>query len=241
MIRIRTLAAAAVLVLGQALSAAAQARDTTATFDVYFAGIKAGVAAFKGITTDSAYSVAGQLKSTGLISAVVDLRYDVKAQGALRNGTFIPTSYSENNNDGREVSRATMSFQNGVPRVMQTTPPATRGPNALDPATQGGTLDPATALFATLRDRPKTELCNRSVDIFDGSRRARIAIGPLREESGAVTCSASYQRIAGYEPWEMQERRVFPFELNFRPAGEVWQVSEVRIATVYGTAKLIRR
>ncbi len=241
MFRFRNIALVLALVLGQSAALSAQQITTDAVFDVSFRGIKAGVAAFKGVTTDNAYTVAGQLKSTGLIGAVVNLSYNVKAQGVRQGDRFIPRSYSENNRDGAAVSRATISFQNGVPNIVDTNPPATRGPYALDPATQAGTLDPGTGLFTVLRDRPRNEVCNESVDIFDGSRRARVTLGAPKEANGQITCAGSYTRIAGYEPWEMEERKTFLFRAEFRPAGDLWQVSRVGIQTVYGEARLDRR
>lgn len=234
---------AAIVALCAALAPAAQARTVTeATFDVYFSGIRAGIVIFKGIVTDTQYSVAGRMQSTGLLSLVANLRYDATAVGRIRGDRFVPVRYEESANTGQRQSEAEMDYTRGVPQVKRYAPPRDPEPYDLDPATQGGTLDPASAVFFLLRDVPADRVCQGSVDVFDGARRSLLAIATPRREGDAVICRGEYRRVAGFAPWEMDEKSRFPFTVVYRPNGDgLMAVDEVRIDTLYGTARLNRR
>lgn len=222
--------------------ARAQQTVTEAAFDLYFAGIRAGIVAFKGITTDNQYSVAGRIQSTGLLRLVANLRYDARSIGRIVGDRFVPSRYQEVANTGRRQSDALMEYEGGVPQVKRYAPPREPKPYDLDPATQGGTLDPAASVFYLLRDVPREKACRGSVEMFDGQRRSRLTVANPRTEGQKLVCDGEYRRLAGFAPWEMEEKTRFPFSVTYVPNGNgEMKVESVRIDTLYGIAKLNRR
>lgn len=235
----RALAAALILLLPAAAGAETRISQR---YDVIFAGIKAGEAAFEAILTDRQYSIAGQLRSTGLLRAVANVRYAASTVGRIARGRFVPIRYRESENTGSRVSEAVMEYRRGVPQVKSYNPPRDPSPVDVDPRTQGDTVDPATAVFLALSDVPAASACRFRVTLFDGARRSRIVIGNPMPKGDGLRCSGEYQRLAGYYDWEVAERRNSPFTILYRPVGGgMLRVDEVRIATPYGTARLKRR
>jgi hypothetical protein len=241
MLHTRTAALALWLVLALALPARAQT-EIEAQFDVYFSGIRAGLLVFKGLTTDTQYSAAGRLQSTGLLRIVADIRYDASVVGRIRDGRFVPVRYEEVANTGQRVSEAVMEYVDGVPQVKAFAPPRDPKPDDLHPATQGGTLDPASAVFFLLRDVPEAQMCPGAIAMFDGVRRSRLSVENPQRDGDTVTCSGQYRREAGFADWEMAQKSDFPFTVIYRQ-GEagLMTVDQVRIDTLYGTAVLDRR
>jgi hypothetical protein len=231
------------MVLAAALAAPTAAAETRteARFDVAYRGIKAGEVIFKGVTTAGSYGVAGVLRSTGLLRAVANLRYDARSSGLVNENTFVPVSYDEQASIGQRNSTSVMRYDGGVPVKVDYAPDAPPEPYHLDPRTQGGTLDPASAVFFMLRDLPREQACNGSVFMFDGRRRSRLAVVNPRLEGDRLVCDGEYRRIAGFPAEELQERTAFPFSVIYRPAGSVYQVERVTIQTTYGPVRLNRR
>lgn len=231
------------LVAALTLVLPARAEITTeARFDVYFSGIRAGIVVFKGITTDTQYSVAGRLQSTGLLRLVADLRYDAVSVGRIAGDTFVPVRYTESADTGQRQSDAEMEYRRGVPQVKAYSPPREPKPFDLDPATQGGTLDPAAAVFFLLRDAPEAEACRGAVPVFDGQRRSSLTVDNPRRQGDQLICDGEYRRVAGFSPAELGEKAQFPFTVTYRENGDgLMQVDEVRIDTLYGVARLDRR
>ena len=114
-------------------------------------------------------------------------------------------------------------------------------PYDVDPATQVGTVDPLTAMFATLRDVAPGRECGRSLKMFDGRRSSELRLGAPQTDGENVVCAGEYRRIGGFPPDDMAERTRFPFTLTYAPAGDRMQVVEVAMDTLYGKARLVRR
>ena len=220
---------------------AAPAWAEPVVFDLSIRGLRAGTLSFSGQEEAGRYSVAGRLESAGLVGMVRRVRYDGHAQGALRNGRFTPARYSEQADTGRRQSQAVMEYRRGVPQVKVYNPPRYAGAGGLDSATQGGTVDPLTAMFATLRDVPAGQECNRSLTLFDGKRRSQIVLGAPQPVEGGVACPGEYRRLEGFSPDDMAEKSRFPFTVQLVPVGPLMQVAEVTMETLYGNARLKRR
>jgi hypothetical protein len=135
-----------------------------------------------------------------------------------------------------------MEYRSGVPQVKRYNPPRELGSDGIDPSTQGGTVDPLTAMFATLRDVPQGKECNRSLTLFDGKRRSAVVLGAPKAGQDGVTCPGEYRRLEGFSAEDMAERARFPFTLRLMPAGNgMMQVTEVTMQSIYGAAELRRR
>ena len=212
------------------------------TFDVYLYGLRAGVLTFAGEQHDGHYAASGQLESAGLVGALRRVRYDAQARGRVAGDRYMPQRYVEDADTGKRQSRAVMNYLGGAPQVTQYSPPRDPDDDDLDPATQGGTIDPMTAIWGLLRDVPREEVCRFSATMFDGKRRTRIALSPPRRAGDAITCAGEYRRLAGFSDEDLAERSRFPFRVTYRPAGAgLWRIVRIETATLLGTASLIRR
>lgn len=234
------LALAAACLLAPA--AAGADRTDSARFDLVMLGLRAGTLTFQAAEADGRYTVTGRMESGGVVAVVRKVRYDGRAEGTVAGRALAPLRYEEAADTGRRQSESVMEWTGGVPRVVHYAPE--RAPKAfdLDPATQGGTIDPLTAMYATLRDVPAAEACNLNLDLFDGRRRSRVTLGPPTPRDGALLCAGEYRRVAGFPPRDMEEKTRFPFTLRLEPAeGGLMRVVRVEMDTIYGSARLIRR
>lgn len=240
---LRVLAAAAVsLVIGAATAAADAPRETRAEFDLMLKGIRAGSLSLAAIDDGRRYAVTGRLATTGLAAVLKRVRYAGEVAGRVRGGRYLPQRYAETADTGKRQSEAVMEYRDGVPMVKVYTPPREPRPDDPDPAAQGGSVDPLTALFATLRDVPPGEECRVDLALFDGRRASRVSLGPPAADEGGVACSGEYRRVAGFSAEDMAERTRFPFALRYAPGPDGrMRVVEVTMETLVGKARMIRR
>ena len=211
-------------------------------FDLSIRGIRAGILSFSGQATDGRYAVSGRLESAGLVGLVRQVRYDGQAEGSLQQGRYTPARYREQADTGRRQSESVMEYRRGIPQVKVYNPPRDLGSDGIDPATQGGTVDPLTALFATLRDVVPGEECNRTLTMFDGKRRSQLVLGTPAAVEGGLACPGEYRRLAGFSADDMAEKSRFPFTVRLVPGTSgLMQVEEVTMESIYGNARLKRR
>lgn len=229
------------VVLG--LTGASARAEGPVVFDLSLRGIEAAVLSFTGTVEGNRYSVAGRLQSAGLVGMLKSIRYEGASQGTVRGTRFTPQRYVEKADTGRRKSVAEMRYSRGVPQIKSYDPPRAEGEAGLDPATQGGTVDPLTAMFAVLRDAPEGQECNLALTLFDGERRSRVQLGaPEAGKDGGVTCRGEYRRLDGYSAEDMAEKTRFPFTLTLSsPRDGMRQATEVRMDTLFGRAVMTRR
>lgn len=244
MTRFSRLLSVALLALLSQTAPEARAADSTdqATFDLAIRGIGAGTLAFTGIEKGRGYAVSGKLQTTGLVAMFRKVRYDAKAQGSVAKGRYVPTSYAEKSDTGRRQSESLMAYKKGVPQVKVYNPPRPPRAGDVDPATQGGTVDPLTALYATMRDVEPGQECKVSVTMFDGRHRSQLALATPQAKGDQVVCAGEYRRLQGFSAKDMAERVRFPFTLTYSPTEEgKMRVTDVAMETLYGRATLKRR
>lgn len=222
---------------------AQQTVQDQARFDLVLRGITAGSLTFSANQQGEGYAVVGRLASSGIMAMIRKVSYDARSEGVLRGGRYIPSRYAETADTGKRKSESVMDYKGGVPQVRVYNPPRTPAAWDLEASSQGGTVDPLTALYATLRDVDPGAECNRALRMFDGQRASALTLGPPQAlEGGAVTCAGEYRRVAGFPPEDMAEKTRFPFSLTYLPGenGKM-RVVEVTMDSLYGKARLIRR
>lgn len=223
-------------------SAGSPATAEEAVFDLSVRGLLAGTLSFTGKADPAGYAVSGQLESAGVVRMIREVRYTGAVEGRIADGRLVPQRYVEKADTGKRKSEAVMDYRGGVPQVKVYKPP--RDPEALpvDPATQGGTLDPLSAMFAVLGDVETDQACDRTLKIFDGKRSSRIVLAePVPGEDGVV-CAGEYRRVAGFSAEDMAEKSRFAFRMFLVPHGDgKLRVTEVRMDSLYGKAVLKRR
>ena len=209
-------------------------------FDVYLLGVKAGEVQIDARVGGGRYALTGRLESTGLVGAIRKVRYGATVEGRVRGPRFIPEIYGETTDAGSRRNEARMAYRGGVPQVKTYRPAREPEPYDVDPATQGGTVDPLTALYLALRDRSRREGCSVQTPVFDGRRATRLVVGQVRGDP--LRCAGTFTRIAGYDAEDLAEQREFPFSFRLVPDGENrLRVNELELGSLYGRARLVRR
>lgn len=212
-------------------------------FDVILRGIKAGELRIDGRIDGSTYAAEGVMETTGLAAAIRKIRYTAATEGRARDTRFTPARYTETAERGGGNTRAfEIRYKAGRPVSVTSNPPRTPKDRDVDPAKQGGTIDPLTALYAVLRDVNPDEACKLDVKMFDGARRSQVQLSAPRPARIGVTCSGEYRRLAGFSEREMAEKSRFPFTLTYAPTADGrLRVVEISTETILGKGHLKRR
>lgn len=230
------------LCLSLGLSGAAMAADE-GVFDISVAGVRAATLSYAGRIEAGQYAASGQLRSTGLLRFFAQVAYGAEVQGSYRAGRFQPRHYRETAQEGDESYAAEMRYLRGVPQPKGYAPPRSRPTEALDPASQAGTVDIMTVVFAVLRDQPREAVCDLAKQLFDGVRRSQVTLAnPQVLADGPIRCAGEYRRLQGFSAKAMAERQSFPFTMTYLPLPDGrYRVHEIRTPTTFGNAVIQRR
>lgn len=221
------------------LPAAAMAESTSATFDVIVRGLRVATISISGEERGGQYAVAGQLQSRGVVGAVRRVRYDGQVRGRIAGTRLSPKTYAETFQSGQRKTAKSMTYRGGVPTLSTD---GTRDKRDLAPGTQGGTVDPLSAMWGVLRDVPGDQACRFSAAMFDGARRSRVALGTPQRSGDTIQCAGEYRRVAGYSDKAMAERSHFPFRMTYRAGpGGIWRVERVEMQSILGPGTMVRR
>lgn len=232
---------AAFLIAAMPVAAAAQEQQA-ATFDIYLRGVKAAQLAFSAVEDSERYSAAAKLQTSGVFGWLRTVGYEAQAQGRVRGHDLVPSLYSERRINEDDERGAQMVYRGGIPQGRVFDPPQPPRSGDIDPATQGGTLDVMSAIYAVFREKPREKVCAIDEYIFDGRRRTRIAAGNPRAVGDTIVCDAQYRRIAGFSAKDMAERQEFPFRLIYEENGAgTWHVTQIEMETTYGRGSMVRR
>ncbi|WP_299303461.1 DUF3108 domain-containing protein [uncultured Litoreibacter sp.] len=210
--------------------------STNAVFSVAIRGITAGTLTVKGSEMGGSYSTTGVLQSGGLVGLVKSLKYTASAKGAVKGSSFRPSRYDENADTGKRKSKTTMTYSGGVPKVVA------GSTGDLNPASQKGTVDPQTAIYAAFRDVDQADVCKLNVQMFDGKRRSQVKLASPRADGNMIKCDGEYRRLKGFSAEDMAEKTRFPFNLYYaKTADGRYRVEKVVTQTLYGNATMTRR
>lgn len=210
--------------------------STNAAFDVAIRGLNAGTLTVKGTESGGRYSTAGVLQSRGLVRFLSQFKYTASASGRVNGARFRPNRYDEDADTGSRQSRTRMTYSGGVPTVLE------GNTGEVSPASQGGTVDPQTAIYAAFRDVGEKDVCKLNVVMFDGKRRSRVRLGNPRAEGDMIRCDGEYRRLEGFSAKDMAEKTRFPFNMFYAKTAEGrYHVEKVITQTLYGNATLTRR
>ena len=220
------------------------AQSEAAVFDVQVAGVKAATLSVTAQRNAAAYAVRAVIQSSGVVRLVRRVHFEASARGAQGKSGYVPAAYTESADTGQRQSDVKMTYADGVPQVLSYSPaPDPAATDAPDPSSLGGTLDPATALYAALRDVAAGQACDVTWRTFDGRRLAQVTLGPATPQAdGGLRCAGEYQRLAGFTAKEMADKVRFPFDMTYAPlTPDRLRVVEVSLDTIFGKARLLRR
>lgn len=232
----------AILALGLALPAAAQERREEFVFDTYVAGIKIGVVRFNAVERGGSYALAGNMNTAGLVGIFHKMAYDASARGTTRGTSFSPSRYTEKGFSGNWHTDVEVQWRGGIPEMTRHLPPLEPAPHRADPRQERGSIDNLTALYAALRTVPADKACSGSWKLFDGRQGGDLRLHSPNKVGDTIECAGEYKRRSGYTAAELAAHSRFPFTMIYA-AGENGQmrVSEVRTASTFGQARMIRR
>lgn len=224
------------------LAAPAQTVETeTMRFTASILGVTAGRATLAVNRSGDAYAVTGQTSSAGLAGLFSSFKVTNKVRGSERNGTFRPERYESRAEGERRGRGAEIVYEGGVPKVLTLEAERRPGAPVLDPATQAGKVDPLTMTYALLRDTPRDQACTLRLEVFDGHRASRVALGNPRADGDDLLCDGVYSRVDGYPPEDLEERRDFTFTVTYTPLADGRMRPAVLVLdSLYGTARLAR-
>ncbi len=213
-----------------------------AEFVIKIRGITAGIARLTGIEQDGLYAVRAEIESARLVKVFRPFTYRGAARGGLEGRRLSPVHYEDTANTGRRQSEVVLDYDGGVPRVTRYVSTVPNGADSPDPATQGGTLDPLSALYAVLRDAPAADLCDKRLVLFDGRRRSAVILGTAQAAGDGIVCNGEFRRLKGFTQKELSRHRAFPLQVFYTPrSGGMLQAQRVSIQSIYGLATLDRR
>lgn len=219
---------------------AAPAAASEAQFDVFFQGLRIGVFAQTGAVGPRAYTTSVAFAGTGLVAALADVRVSMQASGRVRGGAFLPDLFQEDVAFGGRRSDARMVYENGAPRLSGGKL-GTDEAEALDPADQTGTVDPATAMLIAARDQPRAGLCRVDQPVFDGARRTRLILDDAQADGDRVICRGRFLRLGGYTERQLRNGRSVEVILTYAPAGDTMRLVEARLSSPRGRIDAVRR
>lgn len=241
MSKAKRLAKAALAGILLAMPAVAQAES--ATYDIYFKGLKAAELTYSRSDAEGYYAVNGGVRAAGVLGKLVKFRFGGDVTGRYGGDLgLMPKDYAARNINKSNESKVTIQFVNGSPVSVTREPERKKRPHDIDPAGISDVIDPISATVLLLSDRQPGRGCAVSLDIFDGVHQSRIEVSEGKIEDGKMNCRGEYVRVAGYPPDEMAEGTRFPFTLNLREneSGGL-TVTGFYTATTFGVVKAERR
>ena len=226
-----------------ACTAAHSSKSYKGVFSLKIRGLPIGTLSFLGTHENSNYKISGELKSGGIFKFINKQRYKATVTGTSANNNFKPVIYNELRNKKGKKSSAKLAYKNGIPQIREYDPPRQIKEGSVNPNTQGGTVDPLTALYVTLRDNYSLKPCQLELEVFDGKRKSQVRLFPeLKKRGDLIMCIGEYKRLAGFSKKDMDEKIRFPFNIFYQKTNEhTYYVKKLVIETIYGTAILTRK
>jgi Protein of unknown function (DUF3108) len=226
-----------------------------AQYVVSLAGVTIGAGTWMAEIGEDAYTTEAKGGVAGILRVFGHAKGSAAAQGIIKDGRLVPTSYASHliSEEGDEEVR--MLFDVGVVTELTTEPPSSPDSNSV-PVTEAdrhGVIDPISAGLIPVvgnGDLVSAAACERTLPVFDGRQRFDVALAfkrmdKVHPEKGyqgpAVVCAVRYEPRAGYRP----NRTAVKF-LIARHDVEMWLVpitgtrllvpARISIPTLVGTA-----
>jgi len=230
----------AALALLLALPAAAGAQSIDATFDLFVSGIKAGEMTITSELAGDRYTAATDMSSAGFVGVFADFYFQGTSSGRVDgDGGVVPQQFVARSKSNRAERETRIDWQDGTPVAVSVEPPRETAP---DPASQSGTLDPVSAGYLLMRDAAREDLCDKVVEVFDGSRRSRLTLDEPRSEDGEIVCEGLFARLEGEAHAMSSPDREYAFSLVYRENGDgMAKFLRIESPTRFGKAVIKRR
>ncbi|MHA3915991.1 DUF3108 domain-containing protein [Halovulum sp. GXIMD14793] len=231
-------------VLATSLAVPATAKDEIHSYTVYVGGVKVGNLNMSARTSGNRYAAVAQVTDAGVVSAFFDIDFSGRADGAVVGPhNFRPGRYTSKEVEDDGTKTREVRFKGNRPVSASFSPQRKKRDFDVVISQQTNTVDPVTAAFTVLEQRPKDKACNRTVEIFDGAKRSRLKLNALKDAGGGkFYCTGTFSRVAGYPRSQLQKKRNFPFVLQFQEtSGGELRVYRFETDSTFGTVAAVRR
>jgi len=223
------------------ITGSAPAQAFEARFEVRYGPFRPAEVTLSATEDAQTYAAEGHVASAGLVGLLRAFHFDLQVEGGHDGDSLVPGRFTGDLDTGQRQHRVIMTYHDGVPQIDAIAPDEAPTGWTLDPATQGGTLDPLSAFYLLTRPEHAEAPCGRAIDLFDGRRRSRLRLETAHFNTRAAQCDGAYERIAGYSPDDLQDYRTLPFSLTYRRDGDgLWQLTRVVTQTPYGRMRINR-
>ena len=231
--------------------APAKTQDFQADYQFYLGGARIADATLGGSLGVLTYDIQTSLETKGMFHMLqIQALLQAKAEGQNQGrGTLKPVRYrSEYTTDG-DTGTLSITYDGHTPAVAAE-PPIVSTAYGDDTASTSGTLDPLSAVLKAMTPDSLDAICNRTIPVFDGTRRYDIYLlpedrspepkqfQPLDLGNPIKRCFGVYDRISGFEGDEQTEdqvgNRYYPFDIWF----EISPSGVHRIARIAGRTSL---
>ena len=237
--KLRVLALAAALL---APVSAGAADNDSLTYEIFVYGFKLGVLRIEMAQTDSRYAAAGRVTTTGLMAKIAEFEFDGKVKGYRNKSGYWPADFSATILRKSSETAVRMTYHNRIPKVVEYSPEREMKETDVNPAEQQGAVDLISSAYMILRDVPREQLCDKSIQMFDGRRRSQIREGKPVISGDKARCSGYYERIAGFSISEMADQTTFPFALFYEMQTDGnYRLTSIETESVVGSAKMVRK
>lgn len=220
----RAAAFAAVLTALPGLAAApgAEPEPVNTVYDFYLGGVKAGELTIDAAYEGERYSAQSVLRTAGVVGMVYKASFEAETEGRLTDDGLVPDRFQAASRMKKKQQFVEIAYENSAPWEIRAEPAFVPKPWQVDPREQTGTFDPISGALIGLAPTALGNVCNKTVEIFDGRRRYAIDLGQPAPDGERIKCPAKYRRIAGFKPKMMKKQAEFPFDVWFveRPDGK---------------------
>ncbi len=226
-------------------------KQLTLNYQIFVGGFETGRVELTVSRNNSEYIMTSQVRSMGLIDALIGFRSKARTNGHVRQDAVWPGAHSADNLWMGDKRHVRINYGAEGPKQVQVAPlPEDDDREPVPPALRLGTLDALSAALAMSRlaSEDESSRCSGSLPVFDGRRRYNIrsrGIGPDvlkgRVFNGkAYKCEVELERIAGHSesPWLPRQENEGG-DIWFAKLSRDWPAIPVRFETDIGMGSVV--
>jgi hypothetical protein len=188
-------------------------KSITLKYRVFVGGLETGEVVLKIEHNDDSYRAKSEIRSLGLVDALISFRSSSFSEGRVVNNIVSPLRHEAHNMWRGDPRSVVMTYGSSGPHIVEVRPePEDDDRLPVKAEMKRATVDAlSAALVTSLSAMSETDRCNTSVPIFDGRRRYNIHVKGEVEQivegpvfSGTTyRCALKIERIAGHSrnPW----------------------------------------
>ncbi len=201
-------------------------RELRVAYIFHLGGIRTGRMTLDASWTTEAYALKSQVRTEGLIEALIEGQYVSWSEGNLIGKAVRPRLYTSNfiaNDDHQFIN---LSFNGEEPTALVAKPPYDLE-FPVSRALKRRTVDPMSAYLHVVvgSSVDANSPCGQAVPIYDGRRRYNLKVKFVKEVSirskdpqgyngPGFKCRVRYEQVAGFHPNDIDAQEIPPFTVH---------------------------